>query len=157
MNDFNFGEHLKLVRQKEDITQEWMAFNLKMSQSSYSRIEASAAVPDHKLFSKILKVLNVEAVDLLPDYQNREPVIESGVEGNGIAYQVKLILTARVGIFIVLSSGIVIVNAVFDLVTGFCEGLGTSRFVMYAVGGTFATLTSLYLIYWFWNFKKNAK
>ena len=40
MNNFNYGENLRITRQIRGVSQESMAWNLNISQATYSRIES---------------------------------------------------------------------------------------------------------------------
>lgn len=59
MKNFNFGENLRTIRNYKNVCQEGMSAGLKISQTSYSRIEASREVPEPQLIHKLAEVLDV--------------------------------------------------------------------------------------------------
>ncbi|MGF1925180.1 MAG: helix-turn-helix domain-containing protein, partial [Bacteroidia bacterium] len=69
MNDFNFGQNLRIVRQAKGITQDAMSMILGISQTTYSRTEKMAAVPDLDFVERIADVLEVEPSILLSGRQ----------------------------------------------------------------------------------------
>lgn len=65
MKNFNFGENLRMIRNYKNTCQEGIAAGLKISQASYSRIEASRDVPETWLIHKLAGTLDVRPKDLL--------------------------------------------------------------------------------------------
>lgn len=65
MKNFNFGENLRMMRSYKNVCQEGMARGLNISQASYSRIEASPAIPADQLISQLAETLGVETSFLL--------------------------------------------------------------------------------------------
>ncbi|SDN15170.1 Transcriptional regulator, contains XRE-family HTH domain [Daejeonella rubra] len=65
MKNFNFGENLRMIRIYKNVCQEGMASGLKISQASYSRIEASRDLPEVQVINKIAETLGVKPKDLL--------------------------------------------------------------------------------------------
>ena len=65
MKNFNFGENLRMIRSYKNVCQDGMAKGLKISQASYSRIEASRDLPEVQQINKIAETLEVKPKDLL--------------------------------------------------------------------------------------------
>ena len=65
MKNFNFGENLRMIRSYKNVCQEGMAAGLKISQASYSRIEASRDLPELQVINQLAETLEVRPKDLL--------------------------------------------------------------------------------------------
>ena len=65
MKNFNFGENLRMIRSYKNVCQEGMATGLKISQASYSRIEASRDLPELQVINQLAETLDVRPKDLL--------------------------------------------------------------------------------------------
>ncbi len=63
MKNFNYGENLRIARQIKGISQEAMAWDLSISQSTYSRIESGKIIPDPLQAAKIEEILGVRPSD----------------------------------------------------------------------------------------------
>lgn len=65
MKNFNFGENLRMIRTYKNVCQEGVASGLKISQASYSRIEASRDLPELQVINQLAETLDVRPKDLL--------------------------------------------------------------------------------------------
>lgn len=65
MKNLHFGENLRMLRIYKNVCQEGMAAGLNISQTSYSRIESSPAIPETQLIAKLADTLGVKPEDLL--------------------------------------------------------------------------------------------
>lgn len=128
MDNFNFGENLRIVRQAKGISQEVMAIGLNMSQSTYSKLERRPTVPTIDLVERIFKLLDVEPSVLLSGRAIADLVPKIGFEENA-----KEIMNTRVGIGFFWILVIPFINAAYDMGDGFCAGYGASDEVRRAV------------------------
>ena len=143
MNEFNFGENLRIIRQAKGISQEAMAIGLGMSQSKYSKLERKAGIPDLDLVEKISKLLEVEPSLLL---SGRE--IEDLIPKITFEQQAKQIMNTTVGIIFYWLLVIPFINAAYDFGNGFCEGLKTSEEVKKAVRIMAGLSAIIFAYYW---------
>lgn len=65
MENFNFGENLRILRNYKNICQDGMVTRLNISQASYSRIKASRNTPDLQLINKLAEILDVKPKALI--------------------------------------------------------------------------------------------
>lgn len=143
MNEFNFGENLRIVRQAKGISQEAMANGLGISQSKYSKLERKAGIPELALVEKISEMLQV-APSLLLSGRKLEDLIPK------IAFeqQAKEIMNTTVGIVFYWLLVIPFINAAYDMGNGFCEGLQTSEEVKKVVRFIAGIAAIVFAYYW---------
>lgn len=77
MNNFHFGNNLRTVRTSKDFSQKQMGHLLRLSQSTYSRLERTKKIPDDEMVIKIADVLLVEKAKLLPSLWSMHPLKEA--------------------------------------------------------------------------------
>ena len=65
MQKMNVGINIKQIRELKDLSQEYMAHKLGVSQSSYARIESGSIVPKVDKLQRIADVLEVDLSTLL--------------------------------------------------------------------------------------------
>ena len=121
MEDFNFGENLRIIRQAKGISQDAMAIGLGMSQSKYSKLERNSNVPALDLVKKIAHLLEIEPPILLSGRSLEDLVPKIDFER-----QAKAIMNTRTGIGFFWILVIPSINASYDVGNSFCLGLGTS-------------------------------
>ena len=68
------GNSIRKVRELRNVTQEYMAIELEISQVTYSRIEAGKTKIDIERLIKIAKLLEVDIMRLI-HYKNNEPLL----------------------------------------------------------------------------------
>lgn len=110
MENFNFGENLRQIRVQKGISQDAMAMNMGVNQTTYSRIERKECVPDKFYVDKAAEYLKVPVTDLLPegwDYSKRTTIFRPSLNRAAIIlYRILLIVGA------------------YDMALGFCDGAG---------------------------------
>ena len=61
----NFGERLREARRKKGVTQEWMAKQLHIHRSTYTKYESGSVEPSLGSFLQLVKLLDLDPMDLL--------------------------------------------------------------------------------------------
>ena len=143
MNEFNFGENLRIVRQAKGISQEAMSMGLGISQSKYSKLERKATVPDLDLVEKISKLLEVEPSLLLSGRALEDLIPKIAFEQHA-----KEIMNTTVGIVFYWLLVIPFINAAYDMGNGFCEGFDTSEEVQKVVRFIAGITAIVFAYYW---------
>lgn len=79
------GEKLRTLREYRNLTQDYMADQLGITQSSYSKYETNQSKMTVDILKKIAQILEVSPVDLV---SNQPAIInfESTIHGQGIAH-----------------------------------------------------------------------
>lgn len=133
MENFNFGENLRMLRSYKNVCQEGMATGLNISQASYSRIEVSRDEPELQLIYKLAEILAVKPKSLLSanwyaeavnggSEKNRRPAATINKTGQNV-YAILLAITAWEATSGAASGAqMESINAL--LVLGSCIGLG---------------------------------
>ncbi len=60
-----FGERLREARKRKKVTQQWMAEQLNIHRTTYTKYEAGMVQPGLDGFYQIVKILEVNPMDLL--------------------------------------------------------------------------------------------
>ena len=60
-----FSKRLREARQRKGVTQEWMAERLNIHRTSYTKYETATAESSLQMFRAIVKLLDVDPMDLL--------------------------------------------------------------------------------------------
>ncbi len=60
-----FPERLREARRQKGVTQQWMAEQLNIHRTTYTKYEIGAVQPDLDNFYQIVKLLDVNPMDLL--------------------------------------------------------------------------------------------
>ena len=60
-----FAERLREVRRQKGVTQEWMAKQMNIHRTTYTKYETGVVQPDLDGFYQIVKLLEVNPMDLL--------------------------------------------------------------------------------------------
>lgn len=60
-----FAERLKEARKNKGVTQEWMAEQLRVHRTTYTKYENGVTQPDLDGFFQIVKILEMNPMDLL--------------------------------------------------------------------------------------------
>ena len=60
-----FAERLREVRRQKGVTQEWMAKQMNIHRTTYTKYETGVVQPDVDGFYQIVKLLEVNPMDLL--------------------------------------------------------------------------------------------
>ncbi len=142
MDNFHFGENLRIIRQAKGISQEVMAERLGISQTTYSKIEKSAKIPSPGMVKKIAIILEEEPPLLLLGRK-----LEDLLPAPTFRLKAKEILDTWEGIFFYWILQIPFVDAAYSMGEGFCQGLGTTdevRVVVRFLTGFVAFIVSIY-------------
>ncbi|MDQ7949499.1 MAG: helix-turn-helix transcriptional regulator [Pedobacter sp.] len=124
MNKFHFGERVKTIRLSKGITQESIAFQLNITQSTYSRIEAQAETPSYDKVSKIVEALGEDIAIVM--------------EGSGLRLSKGLFVTdtipkARVRFYkylsrvVALGVAVLVAPPAWELANGLCNEFALSK------------------------------
>ena len=143
MNEFNFGENLRITRKVKGISQKAMAIGLGMSQPKYSRLEHKASIPDLDLLEKICMVLGEEPSLLLSGREIKDLIPKIAFEQHA-----KEIMNTTVGIVFYWLLVIPFINTAYDFGNGFCEGLQTSEEVKKVVRFMAGIAAIVFAYYW---------
>lgn len=149
MKDFHFGDNLKSIRQAKQITQEFMALNLNITQVRYSRIEHRANIPELELVHQMAEVLGVETAELMPSIGREQPIAKRGFED-----WARDMLRTTFGIIIYCVITIFIVNLVYEMGNSFCEGYGASEQTTKVVRFLSGLAALIFMWYWGWRTRK---
>lgn len=80
----DIGQKIRKVRESQDLSQEYVATQLGMSQSAYSRIESGETSIDFPRLEEIAKVLKARAVDIVTYGENQVFNVMHNETGNGL-------------------------------------------------------------------------
>ncbi len=137
MKNFNFGENLRMLRIYKNVCQEGMASGLNISQASYSRIEASPAIPETSVINKLADTLGVRPKDLISaNWYAR------AVNGN---YNNNRLMVATISHTGQLAYGILLTIAVYDSTLGTAAGAEIESLTTKLFIGTCFGLCSFFL------------
>jgi transcriptional regulator with XRE-family HTH domain len=150
MNKFHFGQNLKAIRLKKQVTQEQIAFRLNISQRSYSRIEGSPVIPNVRQVSEIARALDVPPIELVPNLEALAEQAMHNLKGYGRQNMVSGFLITPFGKFTYIIIGAMVTNALYRFTKGFCDGLEASRTTMFTVSAIVAMIT-VCLLYYAWR------
>lgn len=137
--DFNFGENLKKIRIKKGISQYAMANCLKISQASYSRLEAHAGLPAMDLLVQIAKEIDTPIECLLPPH--------------AIANDTKEFTKTRAGLIVVLAASAYLLDAVYKIVQGICLQYTSSATTVSVITWAAVGATFLFIYRTLWKIK----
>jgi len=126
MNNFNFGENLRITRQTKGISQESMAWNLNISQATYSRIESEKIMPDRQQSAKIGKILGIPPPDSLPILKELDHDTMVSTRGLGLGWKASLLFATPIGFIIKIGLAFALANVACDAASGACDGMETS-------------------------------
>jgi DNA-binding XRE family transcriptional regulator len=126
MNTFNFGENLREIRTAKGISQQAMAVALRISQTKYSRIERTKAIPKVPPPISIAKALGVPLADLMPPVEEGIVLATITSDGNTIKLQPKPFLQTTIGRFAIIAAAMVMIDGVYQATHGICEALKTT-------------------------------
>lgn len=152
MNEFNFGENLRIIRQAKGISQEAMSIGLNISQAKYSRLERRHTIPSLDLVKKICIVLQEEPPLVLSGRRIQDLMPKAGFE-----QQAKDIMNTTEGVVFFWMLVIPFINAAYDMGHGFCEGLGTSEGVQRAVRILTGVTAIGFAFYWMKRVRKGKQ
>jgi transcriptional regulator with XRE-family HTH domain len=152
MNEFNFGENLRIIRQAKGISQEVMAIGLGISQSTYSKIERDPKVPDLDQVEKICRLLEVEPPVLLSGRKLEDLVPRFEFEQHA-----QEIMNTRIGVVFFWMLIIPFIDAAYAMGDGFGEGYGASDEVTRVVHFIAGLAAMVFAYYWMRRVQKGKK
>ena len=144
MKNFNFGENLRSIRSAKGLSQEYMALALKISQTSYSRIERNKTIPLNHSPVKIALALGEPVADLLP--LGFEP--ELVVSNTPVKFSEKAFAKTKTGLFVLLCTVILFGEFSYQVSYGICEAIGTSDDTLITVRWIASLTTVFAMLYW---------
>jgi|GEM_PF-2458940 len=156
MKDFHFGENLRTLRKARGIMQDLMAQQLRMSQSSYSRLESRTTIPDAQLIKEIAKVLQVRTATLKSPMPSGAFGLVSVVGKAEAKQKIKDMMHFSAGWIIILGASASFVSTVFDIPRGFLTGMHAPEAVIEWVSWTLALSALVYVYYVFKNIRKEG-
>ena len=143
MNEFHFGENLRIVRQAKGISQEAMALFMGMSQTSFCNMEKRSTVPSHEVVERLAKVLEVEP-SLLLSGRNLEDLIPKVT----FEQRAKEIMNTAEGVGLYWIIVIPFADSVYYAFDGFSRGFEASETVTRVV--RFAAGAGALCFAWYW-------
>ena len=98
------GESIRKIRREKDLTQEYMAFEMGVSQKSYSDIENSKVKMNIEIWTKISKILDIKPSAICgishkcgtEDYEEKYQDLLNYIERNNIYVPEKFTMTKKV-------------------------------------------------------------
>ena len=87
------GQNIRKIRRERDLTQEYMAFEMGISQKAYSDIENSKVKINLEILTKISNILNIKPSDICSishkcgtnDYEDKYKELVEYMKQNNIA------------------------------------------------------------------------
>ena len=87
------GQNIRKIRRERDLTQEYMAFEMGISQKAYSDIENSKVKINLEILTKISDILNIKPSDICSishkcgnyDYEDKYNELVEYIKKNNIA------------------------------------------------------------------------
>lgn len=126
MNNFNYGENLRITRQIRGVSQESMAWNLNISQATYSRIESEKIMPDPQQAAKIEEILGVPPSDPMPLLKELDHDTMVSTRGSGLSAKAVVLLGKPVAFIIKIGLALALGGVAYDAASGTCSALQTS-------------------------------
>jgi transcriptional regulator with XRE-family HTH domain len=153
---FHFGKNLKAIRKAKHISQEAMAYNLNMSQASYSRLERQATMNDAKLIFRIAIVFDIQPDALMPTFAplSATEMDTPRTSGSGTRARAKDLLNSIWGVLLILAAIVVLPEWAYRIAENFCLGLQTSYAVMATAKWTAALGMFAFILYAAWMIKR---
>ena len=152
MDNFNFGENLRIVRQAKGISQDAVGTGLNISQTSYSKVERSSNIPDLALVERIADLLKVDPSILLSGQK-----IEDLIPKVSFETKVSEVMNTTMGVFFYWIISIPFINAVYDTATGFCTAWETTEETRRLVGFISGVSTIIFSYHWMRKVQKGSK
>ena len=146
MNEFNYGENLRSLRQVMEISQEEMAFRLKISETTYAWIESQVTL-DELMAEEIAYALGGVPADMISPFEQMDSESLRAIRKMEEEQVIREFLKTPVGIIMILGASVFILNAVYEGTKGFCAGLETSPTTMLIASWTAAAFTVWILYY----------
>lgn len=126
MNNFNYGENLRITRQIRGVSQESMAGDLNISQATYSRIESGKIMPDPQQSAKIEKILGIPPSDPMPLSEKLSDDTMVSTRGSGLSAKAVVLLGKPAAFIIKIGLALALGGVAYDAAGGACSALQTS-------------------------------
>lgn len=154
MKNFNYGENLRIARQIKGISQEAMAWDLSISQSTYSRIESGKIIPDPLQAAKIEEILGVRPSDPISLLEELSKDTMVSICGSGLSAKAE-VLSGKPPAFIIKTGMAMALSGVAcDAVRGACSALQTPAHTAFLASSMAALAMILGFYYWGGGLKK---
>jgi transcriptional regulator with XRE-family HTH domain len=147
MEKFHYGQNLKKIREAKGIKQYTIAQQLNISQTSYSRMEADPEPPYKHIVAESAKALNLLPTDLASNFEQLQTQPILTVRGFGIGHRAIMLFKSKIGLIIVLSISVPILDAIYKIAKSFCEEMGASYRTMLVVSYAVVFLTIGLIVY----------
>lgn len=155
MEKFHYGKNLKRLREAKDIKQDALGTDLDLSQSTVSRMEAKAKIPNHNLVEKTAVVLDVPIEKLLLQEEELDTPTMIATSGFGRDPEKPGRLYNIVGFLIKFLLAISVADQARDIARGVGAGYDNSESSV--AGWTAALITFILFYYWFNKLEKLLK
>lgn len=154
MENFNYGENLRITRQTKGVSQESMAWELKISQATYSRIESGKIRPDNRQSAKIEKILGIPSADPMIHLEELDDDSVMSIRGSGLNIIATSIFRSMATFIIKLALALALGNVAFEATSGACDALETSSNTALLASWIAGLSMMVYTYYWAGEFKK---
>ena len=154
MNNFNYGENLRIIRQAKGVSQESMAWNLTISQASYSRLENGKIMPNPQQIAMINKILGIPPSELMPHLEELEHDTLVSTHGSGLGRQAAALLGKPAIFFVKTGLALTLGGVGYDAARGACSALETSANSSSFASWIAALSMVAYFYYWAGRSKK---
>jgi transcriptional regulator with XRE-family HTH domain len=126
MTNFNYGENLRILRQRKGISQEAMAMKLNISQTKYSRMERRSNIPDDTLVKKIAEILCIPVSELLPPLEELNCNTMGATHGSGKGLKASELLVKPTTFIIKIALALALAGVAYDAAGGASSALEVS-------------------------------
>ena len=148
MSNFNYGENLRTTRQFKGLSQESMAWELNISQTTYSRIERGIFVPDRRQAAILENILGVPLLELVPVLEDLENESMVATRGSGLSGKAAALLGSPAGFIIKIGLALALGGVAYDAARGACSALQTSSDTSIFASWIAALTMVSYFYYW---------
>jgi len=154
MNTFHFGKNLRRIRKEKDLSQEYIANDLNMSQSSYSRMESREKVPDDELVDKLAELLKEPRSKLLAPVKIEPEVPLAKKTEDRIAS----FLRSPGGILLTVMGSVTVVDVFYGIGRGLATSWSKSAEEQNQAGTITATIALVSILFTvLWLIRKKSK
>jgi len=154
MNNFNYGENLRITRHAKGVSQDSMAWELKISQATYSRIESGKISPDGEQAAKLENILGIPPSDPMLLLEGMENDSMVSTRGLGLSGKAAVLLGSPAGFIIKIGLALALGGVAYDAARGACSALQTSSDTSIFASWIAALTMVSYFYYWADGVKK---
>lgn len=150
MKKFNYGDYLRLLRKSKGISQEKLAFELLISQTTLSRIECSPERPSRDLHDQIQAALIYLSKGKTSNFKEIDYDKMTDSSASGLHTWSWLNLDAIIIRVVTFAFAMIFGSIGFEVVRGFCHAQGVSSETSHTasmIGG----FVMMVVFYYWWN------